>query len=124
MKIKIAAGILLILGFFLWITYFFYQIFVNYPSQIPDRLTIWLGLIFALFLLLSGISIGVGASFRKMLFGFLFLVAWSYGLLAIPTPEGYGEAVLGLWAILGLAAVVLYYEYEKSRKDKRTNRAN
>jgi hypothetical protein len=88
------------------------------PFSPSDRLVGWLGAITTCFLFFSGFYIGFSIKTKKAIVGFLAFLIWSLGLLFLPVPEGYAEAVYGSWAILFMAAVALYAKYEESRKRK------
>lgn len=63
----------------------------------------------------SGTAIGFGGTAKDLIFGNLFLIGWAYGLVILPVPEGYAEAVYGGWAVLAMIVVIAYFEYEKRR---------
>jgi hypothetical protein len=109
---RIALGLTFIIAGFVWAIYFFAFI----PFSPSDRLTGWFGAITASILLFLGLCIGFGAKPKEVIVGSLVIVAWSLGLILLPAPEGYTEAVFGSWAILGMIIIIIYAKYEKSRK--------
>jgi hypothetical protein len=116
---RIILGLILIVAAFLWLTYFYNYLSSTYPHTSPDRLTGWFGAIIACSLFFSSFCIGFNVKTKKAVIGFLFFIVWSYGLVLLPIPEGYGEAVLGGWAILFMAFVTVYAKYEQWKKNKK-----
>ncbi len=118
-KLRVIAGILSILGFFVWATFFYYYVSLIFPRATPDKFVVWVGIIIATVFLLVGFLLlfqGKSANSKELFVGYLLFVIWSFGLLVIPTPEGYGEAVLGGYFILLIAALALYSRYKKSKE--------
>lgn len=83
-----------------------------------NRLQAWTVIVIDICLLFSALCIGLGGTMKNLVVGVVFLVLWTYGFLILPTPEGYGEAVYGGWALLAIIFVALYSEYEKFIKKK------
>jgi len=119
-KIRTVMSAIFILGFFVWDAFFFYHLLSTYPYTTPDKLIVWFGIIIAGLLIFIGITVGAGADAKTIAVGSIVCVVWSLGLLVIPVPEGYGEAVLGSYAILLMVMVALFFEYKKFRKKNKT----
>ncbi len=117
-KTRIVASAILILGFFIWDTFFFYYLLSTYPHTTPDKLTVWFGIVIAGLLIFVGIAVGAGINAKTIAVGAIVCAAWSLGLVLLPVPEGYAETVYGGWTILLMLLVAFYFEYEKSRKRK------
>jgi hypothetical protein len=108
-NVRIVLGLTFFIGGFIWVVCFFKFI----PFSPLDRLTGWLGAITAGLLFFLGICIGFSAKPKGAIAGFVIFVAWSLGLILLPVPEGYGEAVLGGWFLVLCAMVALYEKFRK-----------
>ena len=90
---------------------------VYVPFSPSDRLKMWIFIAVESCLMFSVGCIGLGGTVKSLLAGLLFATIWSFGLVMLPVPEGYGEAVYGGWAIFGMIIVILYFESKKSKKN-------
>jgi hypothetical protein len=108
-SIRIALGLTFIIAGFVWTVFFFTLL----PFSGLDRLTGWFGAIIASVFFFLGICIGFSLKPKETTVGFLVLVAWSLGLVLLPVPEGYGEAVFGGWFLVLCAMVALYEKHRK-----------
>ena len=106
---RIALSLTFFVGGFIWIIYFFEFM----PFSPLDRLTGWLGAITASLLFFLGLCIGFSAKPKSAIIGFLVFTAWSLGLIILPVPEGYGEAIFGAWFLVLFGIVALYEKYRK-----------
>ncbi|MFX0202848.1 MAG: hypothetical protein ACFFCW_42630 [Candidatus Hodarchaeota archaeon] len=120
-RTRVALSLTFITGFFIWAVYFFFHISLTYPRVIPDKLTVWIGMIIAASLLLVGVGIGESLNWRKLLMAFVFVALWSAGFLFVSFPQGYGEAVLGFWTVLGIIVIALFFRYQELKKSKKQN---
>lgn len=111
---RITLGLTFIIAGFIWTVYFFEFI----PFSPLDSLTGWFGAITASILLFLGLCIGFSAKLKEAIAGFLIFIVWSLGLILLPVPEGYAEAVFGSWAILGMILIIIFAKYKESRKKK------
>lgn len=75
-------------------------------------------MLIACFLLLSGICTVSNVDLKKMSIGFSLFMIWSFGLIVIPIPEGYGEAVLGGYAIFWMLLLAAFFKYKEYKKKK------
>ncbi len=91
---------------------------MNVSSWVSDRSRVWIIVTIAACFLYSAVCLGFGGTAKNLSVGIVFLIFWSFGLVMLPAPEGYGAAIYGGWAILAMIFVMLYFEYEKSRKRK------
>lgn len=78
-------------------------------------------MIIAASLLLVGVGIGESLNWRKLLMAFVFVALWSAGFLFVSFPQGYGEAVLGFWTVLGIIVIALFFRYQELKKSKKQN---
>lgn len=119
-RTRAVVSAIFIVGFFAWLAVFFSYTFSIDTQTFLGKLTIWFGIIIAGLLIFLGIAVGAGADAKTMTAGSIVFVVWSLGLLVIPVPEGYGEAVLGSYSILLMVMVALFFEYKKIRKRSKT----
>lgn len=110
------VSVVFIAGFFVWDAFFFFYLLSTYPNSTPDKITVWFGIIIAGLLIFLGIAVGAHADALTITVGSVVCVVWSLGLLVIPVPEGYGEAVLGGYAILLMVTIAIFFEYKKHWK--------
>ena len=106
---RIDFALAFFIGGLIWAVYFF-----EFRSFSPlDRLTGWVGAITASLFFFLGLCIGFSTKPKSAIAGFLVFAAWSLGLILLPVPEGYGEAVFGGWFLVLFAMVALYEKYMK-----------
>lgn len=112
--LRVVLGIVFIIAAFVFMIYYFNFI----PFSTSNMLTVWLGAIVTCFLFLLGFYVGLDISTKKVLVAALVLSIWSMGLLILPVPEGYGEAVYGCWAVLLMIIMILFAKYQEAKKKK------
>jgi hypothetical protein len=117
-NIRIALGVAFIIAGFVWLVYFGNYMLTAYRYSTPDKFIVWLGLMTFSLLLWIAFYIGFSIKTRKAVLGFLSILIWSIGLLLIPVPEGYGEAVLGSYFLLFILLMALYAKHEESKRKK------
>jgi hypothetical protein len=109
---RIALALIFFIVGFIWIICFFEFL----PFSPSDRLIGWLGAITASLLFFTGLCVGFSIRPKEAIAAFLAWIVWSLGLIYLPVPEGYGEAVFGGWFLVGFAVVALYEKYRKRAK--------
>lgn len=113
-NIRIILSLVSFAAAFIFMTWFFKYA----PFSPSNKLMGWLGAVTTCFLLFLGFYIGFSIGTKKAIAAFSVFLIWSLGLIFLPVPEGYAEAVYGGWAILLMAIIALYAKYEESKKKK------
>jgi hypothetical protein len=109
LRIAFATAIILAALVFM-VSYFSFA-----PFSTSDRLSVWVGAEIICLLLFLAFYVGFDLETKQVVVGASIWLIWSIGLLVLPLPEGYGEAVLGGWAALLGVIIVLYVRYRTAR---------
>lgn len=121
-KTKIAIGLVLIASSFVWITYFYVYASFMYSYTTPEKFTVWFAIMVTCLLFFWGFCMIFDVNAIKILELSLIFPIWSLGLLVLPIPKGYEEAVLGSYFLLWVLIIALYFEYEKYKKKRRSQK--
>jgi uncharacterized membrane protein YgcG len=117
---RIVAWVLLVASF-IWLVFFLNFMLTAFRYSTPDPFTVWSGMvIFSLFVFGFAYLIST-EKLWKMILVFCYVLTVITGMFMIPIPEGYAEAVLGVYCILSMSPLLLYARYKKSRKAVKRN---
>ena len=106
---------------FIWLVFLGAYMLSAFRYSTPDPFTVWSGIaIFGLFVFGFAYLIST-EKLWKMILGFCYFLAVITGMFMIPVPEGYAEAVLGVYYVLSMSPFLLYAKYKKPRKAVKKN---
>ena len=111
---RIILSLISFVAAFVFMAWFFKCV----PFSPSNKFTMWLGAVATAFLFFLGFYVGFNIKKKKVIGGFSAFLIWSLGLLFLPVPEGYTEAVYGSWAILFMAIIALHAKHQESKKRK------